>query len=168
MLEGSHSGNGHNRAPGIITRLGGSVGRVAAGIRRALRPPARDKQPSRFEGITPLPGTLIARTWWGTTRADDSDRYLAYLERTGLREYLATEGNRGVIALRRVADGRADFLLISFWESERAVRSFAGDRPERARFYPEDERYLLECDSDVTHYELVFDDRPVNAEAAHA
>jgi hypothetical protein len=36
-----------------------------------------------------------------------------------------------------------------------AVRRFAGDDPERAVFYPEDDRYLVARDEHVTHYEVV-------------
>lgn len=99
---------------------------------------------------------MIVRTWRGATRAEDADRYLEYLERTGLSEYRATPGNRGALALRRTHDDRAEFLLITFWDSEEAVQSFAGSQPDRAVFYPEDDRYLVDRDEHVTHYDLVW------------
>jgi hypothetical protein len=34
------------------------------------------------------------------------------------------------------------------------VQAFAGDDIARARFYPEDDRYLLERDLTVTHYDV--------------
>jgi heme-degrading monooxygenase HmoA len=100
---------------------------------------------------------MIARTWRGATRANDADAYLDYLHQTGLAEYRKVEGNRGVLALRRVANDQAEFLLVSLWESEQAVRRFAGPDIERAVFYPEDERFLVSRDDHVTHYEVVFD-----------
>jgi heme-degrading monooxygenase HmoA len=45
--------------------------------------------------------------------------------------------------------------MVSFWESEAAVRAFAGPDIERAVFYPEDDRYLIDRDERVTHYEVV-------------
>jgi hypothetical protein len=36
-----------------------------------------------------------------------------------------------------------------------AVRRFAGDEPERAVFYPEDERFLIERDERVEHFEVL-------------
>ena len=99
---------------------------------------------------------MIARTWTGATRAADADAYLDYLHATGLAEYRATPGNRGVLALRRIAGDRAEFLLLTLWDSEDAVRRFAGDDFERAVFYPEDERYLVARDERVRHYEVVF------------
>ena len=98
---------------------------------------------------------MIARTWWGATRAADADAYLAYLEATGLAAYRATPGNRGAYALRRVVDGRAEFLLVTLWVSEEAIRAFAGEDVERAVFYPEDDRFLIERHAHVTHYDVV-------------
>lgn len=106
---------------------------------------------------------MIARTWRGATRAQDAETYLDYLHRTGLSEYRKIEGNRGVLALRRVTDDRAEFLLVSLWDSEAAIRRFAGSDIEQAVFYPEDERFLIERDNHVNHYEVV-DTAPV----AHA
>jgi heme-degrading monooxygenase HmoA len=99
---------------------------------------------------------MIARSWTGATRADDADAYLEYLHATGLSEYRATPGNRGVLALRRIAEGRAEFLLITLWDSEDAIRRFAGDDIGRAVFYPEDARYLVARDERVRHYDVVF------------
>ncbi|HWZ58795.1 MAG TPA: antibiotic biosynthesis monooxygenase [Gemmatimonadaceae bacterium] len=101
---------------------------------------------------------MIVRTWRGATSAADADRYLAYLHETGLREYRAVPGNQGVLALRRIVGDRAEFLLLSFWESEAAIRAFAGDPLDRAVFYPEDDRFLVDKDLHVDHFDLVFRD----------
>ena len=100
---------------------------------------------------------MIARTWRGATRAKDSAAYLGYLHRTGFTEYRKTKGNRGVLALRRIVDDKAEFLLVSLWESEESIRRFAGDDIKKAVFYPEDEQFLIERDEQVSHYEVVFD-----------
>ena len=102
---------------------------------------------------------MIARTWRGAVNAGDSAAYLDYLHRTGLSEYRKTQGNRGVLALRTIAGDRAEFLLVSLWESEDDIRRFAGDDIEKAVFYPEDDRFLVERDERVSHYEVVFDSR---------
>ncbi len=98
---------------------------------------------------------MIARTWRGSVRADDAESYLDYLRGTGLAAFAATPGNLGALALRRIIGGRAEFLLISFWESDEAIRGFAGDDAARAVFYPEDERFLVERDEHVDHFEVV-------------
>lgn len=45
-------------------------------------------------------------------------------------------------------------VVISLWESMDAIRAFAGERPEKAVYFPEDERYLLELEPEVRHYEI--------------
>jgi heme-degrading monooxygenase HmoA len=100
-------------------------------------------------------GPPIARLWCGSTKADDADRYLEYLRETGLAEYARTAGHVDTITLRRVNEGRAEFLLVSLWESMDAVRAFAGADLERTVFYPADERYLVQREERVTHFEIV-------------
>jgi heme-degrading monooxygenase HmoA len=98
---------------------------------------------------------MIARIWRGTTAEDRADDYVQYLRGTGLADYTSTSGNHGVSMLIRRHDGRADFTLISYWESMEHVKAFAGDDPEVAVFYPEDDDYLIDRETTVTHHEVV-------------
>ena len=98
---------------------------------------------------------MIARIWHGMTSAAKSDVYLDYLKRTGVADCRATEGNRGVVVSRRIEDDVAHFLFVSLWESEDAIKRFAGADLEKARYYPEDEAFLLELEPAVQHYEVL-------------
>ena len=98
---------------------------------------------------------MIARMWHGVTAAERADEYLDYLTETGVPDYRETEGNRGVYVLRRIEGDRAHFLTVSFWESMEKIKGFAGPDPEKARYYPEDEEYLLDFEPGVEHYEVV-------------
>jgi len=98
---------------------------------------------------------MIARTWHGVTQVSKADEYLDYLKRTGVAEYKKTEGNRGVYVLQRVDGDQAHFLLLTLWESEDAIKRFAGSEIEKAKYYPEDEKFLLELEPNVTHYEVL-------------
>jgi heme-degrading monooxygenase HmoA len=98
---------------------------------------------------------MIARTWHGAVPAAKADAYHAYLLATGLPDYRATPGNRGVYVFRRLEGDVAHFLLTTFWDSLDSIRAFAGDDVERARYYPEDEAFLLELEPTVTHYEVL-------------
>lgn len=98
---------------------------------------------------------MIVRSWRGSVAKKDRDRYFDYLKQTGLIAYQHTPGNRGVLALRRDLEDRTEFLLITFWESEEAVKRFAGPDPSRAIFYPADQDMLVEFDSFANHYELL-------------
>jgi heme-degrading monooxygenase HmoA len=98
---------------------------------------------------------MIARIWRGMTRADQAGAYYEYLERTGLKAYRATPGNRGVWVLRQLRGDTATFLLISLWDSIEAIRAFAGDDIETAVYYPEDRAFLLELEPTVAHYDVL-------------
>lgn len=95
---------------------------------------------------------MIARIWRGATRAEDANEYIDYLRETGLRQYRATSGNEGAWVLWRPRRERAEFITLSFWESREAIQSFAGDNIERAVFYPNDDRYLVDRRLTVDHY----------------
>ena len=72
---------------------------------------------------------MIARIWRGAVRAHNAAAYAAYVQETGIAGYQRTPGNRGAWLLWRV-DG------------------------DQAVFYPEDDRYLIERDLTVYHYEV--------------
>jgi heme-degrading monooxygenase HmoA len=50
--------------------------------------------------------------------------------------------------------GTAHFLMITFWESEDAIRAFAGDDITVAKYYGFDKDFLLELEPRSTHYEM--------------
>ncbi len=97
---------------------------------------------------------MIARTWRGATRAADAESYAAYLLETGIAGYRATPGNVGAVVLRRTVRDRAEFLVLSFWQDEAAIRRFAGNDPARAVFYPADDAFLVLRDMHVNHWEV--------------
>jgi len=97
---------------------------------------------------------MIARIWRGAVAQADGDAYAEYMDGTGMAGYAKTPGNRGAWMLRRDVDGKTEFVMFTLWDSMESIRGFAGDRPEVAVFYPEDDRYLVERDETVTHYEV--------------
>jgi heme-degrading monooxygenase HmoA len=107
---------------------------------------------------------MIARIWRGATRAEDAETYVRYLQETGFRAFRETAGNLGALGLRRIANGKAEFVVVSFWESEAMVRNFAGDDIGRAVFYDEDDRFLVERDAHVSHFDVVHRDEPARVD----
>jgi heme-degrading monooxygenase HmoA len=57
--------------------------------------------------------------------------------------------------LRRDVDDGTEFVMFTLWESLDAVKAFAGDDYERAVYYPEDDRYLIERDLTTSHYDVI-------------
>jgi heme-degrading monooxygenase HmoA len=106
---------------------------------------------------------MIMRTWRGAVRAVDAERYLAHQAGTGVRDYRNTPGNSGALVLRRSRGDVCEVTTVSFWASMEAVRCFAGEDPERAKFYPGDDELLVEKDLHVDHYEVVSADLDLSA-----
>jgi heme-degrading monooxygenase HmoA len=95
---------------------------------------------------------MIARTWKGAVRTEDADAYTDYLQETGVAGYRDTPGNEGVHMLRRDReDGLTEYLMVTLWSSLDAIKGFAGDDVTVARFYPEDDRYLVEGGTRAPH-----------------
>lgn len=99
---------------------------------------------------------LILRKWSGVIRTADEDAYVAYIAETGTADYASTPGNRGFqMLLRALDDGRSEVTTLSWWDSLDAIRAFAGEHIEIARYYPEDDRFLLERPLHVEHHRVV-------------
>lgn len=107
---------------------------------------------------------MIARTWHGRVPAARADSYYEYLLRTGIPDYRATPGNRGVVVQRRFDGDVAHFVLTTFWDSIESIKHFAGDRYERARYYPADDEYLLERETEVVHADVMMAAVPIVSE----
>ena len=99
---------------------------------------------------------MIARIWQARTRPGMGKEYRTYLEQTGVKEYKATAGCKDVLVLTREINDATEYVLITLWEDMDAVRRFAGAEPERAVYYPDDDRYFAEEERTpyVRHYEV--------------
>jgi heme-degrading monooxygenase HmoA len=101
---------------------------------------------------------MIARVWRGVVRSDRLEDYVDIVEDTGMAEYRRTPGNLGAqILTRDLGDGRTELLTISWWLDLDHIRGFAGDDIEVAKYYPEDDPYLLDRDPTVVHYDVASD-----------
>jgi heme-degrading monooxygenase HmoA len=96
---------------------------------------------------------MITRIWHGTTPAAKSGEYLELMRTVALPDYRSTAGNLGAYALRRIEGDTAHFLMVTFWESEVAIRAFAGDEISVAKYYDFDKNFLLAMEPSSTHYE---------------
>jgi heme-degrading monooxygenase HmoA len=97
---------------------------------------------------------MIARTWNGKTSIARYEDYTAFLKQVAIPDYQKTPGFKGLSFLRRVKDGEGHFTLITYWENVEAIKAFAGQDIEKPKYYPEDDRYLLEFEAQVAHFEV--------------
>ena len=100
--------------------------------------------------------TLILRKWTGVIRTSDEADYVDYIDGTGTADYAATPGNRGFqMLLRALGGGRSEVTALSWWDSLDVIHGFAGEDISIARYYPEDDRFLLERPLHVEHHRVV-------------
>ncbi len=98
----------------------------------------------------------ILRRWSAHIRTADEAEYVAYIRQTGGDDYLATPGNLGwQMLMRALGDGRSQVTTLSWWVSMDAIRAFSGEDVERARYYPEDDRFLLDRPDTVEHHRVL-------------
>lgn len=97
---------------------------------------------------------MIMREWRAEIRRELRDEYIDYVRRTGLAEYRATAGNLGaVIAVRDLDERRSEIVTVSYWRSYEAIAAFAGTPIDEARYFPDDDQYLLTRPAKVLHYD---------------
>ena len=97
---------------------------------------------------------MIARMWHGITPTDKADEYLAFLQQRALPDYRGTAGNIAAYILRRADGDITHFTTLTYWSSLQAIEAFAGADISRAKYYPEDNDFLLEFEPTVQHSEL--------------
>lgn len=74
-------------------------------------------------------------------------------------DYNSVPGLKKLMFLKRLEGDIAHFLLVTHWESIAAVKQFAGDRPEKAKYYPEDDDFLLEKEETSALYEVFYESK---------
>ncbi len=99
---------------------------------------------------------MIVRTWHGRTRISDADAYETFMKERAAPDYASVSGLKQLLFTRRDEGDIAHFLLITVWENMEAVKAFAGDEPAKAKYYPEDDRYLLEKEDNSLNHRLFY------------
>lgn len=98
---------------------------------------------------------MIARIWHGKVPSTKAAAYREFVTGRAIPDYRSVPGNISVHVLER-ADGEVThFVTITLWEDLHAVRAFSGEEADVAKYYPEDEDFLLEFEERVLHYDVV-------------
>jgi heme-degrading monooxygenase HmoA/catechol 2,3-dioxygenase-like lactoylglutathione lyase family enzyme len=100
------------------------------------------------------PAPKVARIWRGRVRPGMVRAYRGYVAATGIPGYRSTAGNLGAWILTASGEDHDDVVTLSFWNSREAIAGFAGKPIERAHYYPEDEKYLLDFPKEVEHFDM--------------
>ena len=105
---------------------------------------------------------MICRMWHGRTLRSKADTYARFLAQRAIPAYRSVPGNLSVSIMRRDDGDVTHFLTVTHWDCEGSIRAFAGDEPLKAKYYPEDEDYLLEFEPLVQHYTVTANALPSN------
>jgi heme-degrading monooxygenase HmoA len=97
---------------------------------------------------------MIVRMWHGRVPSGKAGAYREFLNDRAIPDYQSIPGNISVFILERPEGEATHFITLTFWENLDAIRSFAGDDVEQAKYYPEDKEFLLEYEPRVVHYEV--------------
>jgi len=98
---------------------------------------------------------MIIRMWHGRVSNDDGNAYREFLKQRAIPDYQSVAGNIDVKILERQEEDATHFITMTTWENLEVIKAFAGENPEKAKYYPEDDDYLLEFEPTVVHYEVV-------------
>lgn len=103
------------------------------------------------------PRTVVAREWRGRVAPPRADEYYQYLL-PGVMKIRSTPGSLGAQVMRRDEAGAVEFIVISYWESRKAIEAFAGQDIEKPHHLPRDKEFLLELPTRVLHYDVTYTD----------
>ena len=97
---------------------------------------------------------MIARIWHGITKIGDLEAYTEFLKSKAIPDYMKTDGFVKLTFLRNTIGNVGQFKLITFWKNIEVIKNFAGEDFEKAKYYIEDEKFLLNFEEKVSHYEV--------------
>jgi heme-degrading monooxygenase HmoA len=102
---------------------------------------------------------MIVRMWHGIVEASKADEYAEFMKERAAPDYSSVQGLNKLMFLRSVEADTAHFLLVTHWDSMEAVKKFAGELPEKAKYYPEDDDFLLEKEETSALYEVFYESK---------
>jgi heme-degrading monooxygenase HmoA len=98
---------------------------------------------------------MICRLWRALTRLEEADSYVEHLRGIIFPQLRRLSGFIDASILKREVDRGAEFVVVTRWESLKAIEQFAGADFTMAVVPPEVQRMMIDYDRSVRHYEVV-------------
>ena len=106
---------------------------------------------------------MIARLWRGRVARARAEEYRVYQEEVGPSGYRTVPGIERIYMLGRELGGEYEIAMLTFWESLDAIRAFAGDPVDKARYYERDLDFLIDPPEKVEHFDVLVREIPAAA-----
>ena len=99
----------------------------------------------------------IMRLWHGKVAIEKADEYERFMIERAATDYSSVDGLLKLYFQRRNENTLACFLLVTIWDSLESIKKFAGAEPDLAKYYPEDDNFLLEKEKYTSMYEIFYE-----------
>src|SRR5437763_15971878 len=99
---------------------------------------------------------MMVRMWSATARPEMVDAYVEHLRAHTFAALKRIPGYFGANVLRRRTGASDALMVLTLWESEAAIRAFAGEDVEAAVVPPEAQRFLLTWDARAVHWPMAY------------
>ena len=96
---------------------------------------------------------MITRIWHGRTKTTDAKEYREFVIETGVADYKSIKGNLGVQIWQREDGDVTHVYTVTWWDNYESIKQFAGEDFDKAKYYEDDKKYLLEFEEKVMHCE---------------
>ena len=100
----------------------------------------------------------IMRTWHGEVPLEKADDYEKFMIQKAAPDYGSVAGLQHLYFQRRNEETKAHFLLVTIWDSMESIKQFAGNEPELAKYYAEDDDFLLSKEKHTTMYDIFYEE----------
>ena len=98
----------------------------------------------------------IMRLWHGEVAIEKADEYEKFMIKKAAPDYSSVDGLLNLSFQRKNEKTKAHFLLVTIWDSLESIKDFAGAEPELAKYYPEDDHFLLEKEKYTSLYDVFY------------
>ena len=98
----------------------------------------------------------IMRLWHGEVSIEKADDYEKFMIEKAAPDYSSINGLLNLYFQRKDEITKAHFLLVTIWDSLESIKKFAGEEPEIAKYYLEDDDFLLEKEKHTMMYNIFY------------
>jgi len=98
---------------------------------------------------------MISRHWRGLAKSTHAEEYIEHLRSETFPQLSKIPGFVNASILRRKLPEGVEFLIVTTWESIKAIEQFSRREPETAVVPEKVQKMMIEYDHRARHYEVV-------------